>query len=265
MIGCENGHRFDVSKYRTVTLLPPKAPRTIGDDREMLAARAALLDSALYGPIASALRDATSAWSPRGGAALPRIADFGSGTGYYTEVVATAHEGSPVLAADRSPTAVRMSTRAVEGATGVVLDIWRPLPLRDDVVDIALNIFAPRNPAEYARVIRARGILVVVVPRENHLLELQRSGSMLTIPEGKQHQVTSALAAAGFALVGQVPVEYTGDVDTAQRALLTAMGPTAHHLPTTARDEAEQIGEHTTVTVAVDVLTFALPPDDVDP
>ena len=35
-LGCDTGHRFDISKHGVVTLLPPKAPRTIGDDRAML-------------------------------------------------------------------------------------------------------------------------------------------------------------------------------------------------------------------------------------
>ncbi|GAA1509235.1 putative RNA methyltransferase [Agromyces terreus] len=263
VIGCDTGHRFDVSKHGTVTLLPPKAPRTIGDDSEMLAARASLLDSRLYEPIAHAVVQATGQWrrsevhTARDPSARPRIADFGSGTGYYTNAVAREHVGSPVLAADRSPIAARMSARAVADATGVILDIWRPLPLNDDVVDIALNVFAPRNPAEYARVMRADGILVVVVPREDHLIELQRAGAMLSISDDKGAKVTAALVEAGFTRETGAAVEYRREIDAAQRELLTDMGPTAHHVRS-ADERPSGSPARSSVTVSVEVLTFRL-------
>ena len=61
VFGCAAGHRFDRAKHGYLTLLPPKAPRTVGDDREMLRSRAALLDSGAYAPIAAAITDAVHA------------------------------------------------------------------------------------------------------------------------------------------------------------------------------------------------------------
>jgi len=80
-LGCPTGHRFDLSKHGIVTLLPPKAPKTIGDDRDMLDARAALLDSGAYAPIAAAITESLSAAGFDGSADAPRIADLGCGTG----------------------------------------------------------------------------------------------------------------------------------------------------------------------------------------
>ena len=62
---------------------------------------------------------------------------------YYAECLAEAQSGASLLLADRSPEAVRALLRAVPAATGVVLDIWRPLPLRDAVADVVLALFAP--------------------------------------------------------------------------------------------------------------------------
>ncbi|WP_170296945.1 methyltransferase domain-containing protein [Agromyces salentinus] len=224
----------------------------------MLTARSSLLDSSVYAPISESVVDATFRWQPEPGRQRmsPRIADFGCGTGYYTAAVARAHPAADVLVTDRSPVAARMAVRAVEGATGVVLDIWRPLPLRDGVVDIALNIFAPRNPSEYARVIREAGILVVVVPRENHLEELQQRGDMLSIPEGKELQVATALGQVGFDALDRTGLEYEALVDAAQRRLLTAMGPTAHHAREGESDRLDESVGAMSVTVSVEVLTF---------
>ena len=198
VLGCELGHRFDLSKHHSATLLPPRAPRTIGDDRQMLEARARLLDSGAYSPIADAIiesmrsarsrppfdtaSDVSTATASAAGA--PRIVDLGCGTGYYARALASAAPDSAVLLADRSPDAVRAAMRSVPGSTGVVLDLWRPLPIRDASADVALNVFAPRNPAEFARIVRPGGLLLVVVPTAAHFIELRRLGAALDLGAG---------------------------------------------------------------------------------
>ena len=43
-------------------------------------------------------------------------------------------------------------------------DVFRPFPLADGVADVVLDVFAPRNPAEFHRVLRPTGRLIVVRP-----------------------------------------------------------------------------------------------------
>lgn len=252
VFGCESGHRFDRSKYGFLTLLPPKAPRTIGDDRAMLAARARLLEFGAYDPIAAEMRASIAAHLKAAHDDSLRIADFGCGTGHYAAHVAGAHTNSALLLADRSPDAVRASLRLLPAATGVVLDIWRPLPVRDGVVDIALNVFAPRNPSEFARVLAPDGILTVVVPTTDHLRELRAAGALLDIPPGKAEQVTEQFAAVGLERLGRSPVEYVLDADDELQSLLADMGPSAHHRALTGAPSST-----IAVTVSVDVLVFA--------
>ncbi|WP_448809981.1 putative RNA methyltransferase [Agromyces bauzanensis] len=251
--GCEHGHRFDRSKYGYLTLLPPKAPRTVGDDREMLAARAALLNSGAYLPIAEELvRTALTVEAGDAGEAL-RVADLGCGTGYYSERLSNARPGTSILLADRSPDAVRAALRAVPGATGIILDIWRPLPLRAEVADVVLNVFAPRNPSEFVRILRPGGRLVVVVPRADHLRELRERGLLLDVPAEKANTVTEQLAAAGLSRRSSSSVQYMLDADRDTRALLAGMGPAAHHTASRSNTSADGSGD---VTIAVDVLAF---------
>lgn len=259
VFGCTAGHRFDRAKHGYLTLLPPKAPRTVGDDREMLQARAALLDGGAYAPIASAITDAAHAHRSISVDDSLRIADFGCGTGYYSDALAQALPASAILLADRSPEAVRVSLRALPSATGVVMDLWRPLPLRDGVVDIALNVFAPRNPAEFARVLTPRGRLIVVVPTDAHLQELRRSGALIEVPTGKSDRVAEQLHEAGLVLRTSTGVEYAFEADVATRRLLAGMGPSAHHGDSLASSDATVVeAEAIEVSVAVSVLTFEL-------
>jgi 23S rRNA (guanine745-N1)-methyltransferase len=226
--GCVQGHRFDRAKHGYLTLLPPTAPRTIGDDRAMLTARAELLGQGAYRPIADEV--------VRAAATDDSELSFGH-----------------LLLADRSPEAVRASLRAVPVATGLVLDIWRPLPLLDAVADVVLDVFAPRNPAEFARILRPDGRLIVVVPRAGHLRELRDGGMLLDIPPEKANAVTGQFAAAGLVRRGAVPIEYGLHADRRTRLLLAGMGPSARHSASLGEGTA---GEAAELTIAVDVLTF---------
>lgn len=282
-IGCADGHRFDESRHGYVTLLPPKAPRTIGDDREMLDARSAFLATGAYRAIAGTVADlaAIDVRAREDGRSVARVADLGCGTGYYSAAVAERLGAADVLAADRSPDAVRASSRALRslspsvdastglstGAapTGVVLDLWRPLPLRDGTADVVLDIFAPRNPAEFARILAAEGRLIVVVPTGRHLAELRADGSMLEIPEGKDDHVVGQFAAASLVVLERRRLEYTIVVDAASRAHLVGMGPSAHHRAADAgtasgAETSEHVGNEapagSPITVSVDVLAF---------
>ncbi|MFB9309930.1 SAM-dependent methyltransferase [Agromyces hippuratus] len=267
VLGCSAGHRFDLAKHGSVTLLPPKAPRTAGDDRQMLEARSQLLESGAYAPIVDALAASVRGETDRGEPGAPpsapsadpserlgpRIADLGCGTGYYARGLSASVDGASVLLADRSPTAVRMAMRGVPESTGVVLDLWRPLPLRDASADLAINVFAPRNPPEFARIVRTGGLLIVVVPTAEHFLELRRLGAALDVPEGKAELVTAQFTAAGFTPSRTTRVEYPLVTDAATRELLVDMGPAAHHRSHATGAEAS--GD-LSVTVSVDVVTF---------
>ena len=251
--GCERGHRFDRSKYGYLTLLPPNAPRTTGDDRAMLEARAAVLDSGAFAPIATALAAAVEECAIASGTQHPRIADLGCGTGYYSARVSHALAGSALLVGDRSPEAVRMSGRALGDATGVVLDIWRPLPVRTAAADIVLNIFSPRNASEFARILRPTGHVVTVVPTTAHLSELRDDGAMLDVPGEKVELVESQFAPAGLEMRSHSSVAYRFDASPEVQNRLVAMGPAAHHA---ARQSAAD-GDARRLTVSVDVLVFA--------
>ncbi|RZS66352.1 23S rRNA m(1)G-748 methyltransferase [Agromyces ramosus] len=253
--GCAAGHRFDRARPGYLTLLPPRAPRTVGDDRKMLAARSALLDGGAYSPIAAAIADVVAAVPPSPPGAALRIADLACGTGYYSASIARAVPDAAFLLADRSPDAVRISLRVLPAATGVVLDLWRPLPIRDGVVDVALNVFSPRNGAEFARVLGPDGRLIVVVPGDTHLQELRRDGAVLEVPAGKAERVGEQLQPFGFEPASSTSIQYLLEADAATRALLVGMGPSAHHVDSLAA--AASGDEPTRVTISVDLLVFA--------
>jgi 23S rRNA (guanine745-N1)-methyltransferase len=138
---------------------------------------------------------------------------------------------------------------AATGAAGLVADVWRPSPVRDARADAILCVFAPRNPSEFARILREEGRLVVVTPRENHLGELRRAGLLIGMQEDKLNRLDAALGEE-FELVERSRLTYPIELTSAEAEDLTTMGPSGHHA--TGRGIA---GE---VTVSVDCSVFAL-------
>ncbi|MFF1879322.1 putative RNA methyltransferase [Leifsonia sp. NPDC058230] len=248
-LGCASGHRFDVNKRGFVNLVAG-GTGLIGDSAEMLDARETILESGLYSPISNAL------------AALgagTRVLDAGVGTGYYLRAVLAAHPDARGLAMDLSPTAVARAVRASPGIDGLVADTWRPLPIRDGVCDVILDVFAPRNLPEFHRILKPAGSLLVVVPLHDHLAELRAGGRMLEVPADKAAAIVAS-AAPKFTLREHRAIRATIPLTDATGAALIAMGPSAHHPG--PGPEADAPGSPapvrqavpSTATLAVDVL-----------
>ncbi|MEN0086327.1 MAG: putative RNA methyltransferase [Leifsonia sp.] len=235
-LGCAQGHRHDVNKRGFVSLLGG-GTKHLGDTAEMLDARELVLEGGAYSPIADAVA----------GAAGPgaRVLDAGAGTGYYLRATLAASPDAVGLAMDLSPQAVARAVRASDRVDGLVADTWRPLPVRSEIADTVLDVFAPRNLPEFHRALRPGGSLVVVVPRADHLGSLRAAGTMLDIPSDKAEDVTTA-AAPLYALQTRETVEYDLALTDALRAALAGMGPSARHTAAPAHVDATR--------VAVDVL-----------
>lgn len=252
ILGCPAGHRFDRSKYGYVTLLPPRAPLIVGDSTEMVAARLAALRSGAFDALVAAVKTATT----RACTVHPaRLIDLGAGPGFYAAAAVAEREHVAVLLTDRSPVALRASRAVLPNVDRVVLDLWQPLPLRDATADVALNIFAPRNPAEYARILRPGGTLIVAVPRPEHLEELRAAHGILTVPNGKRDQVTAQLMTAGFGTPAVTAVHDRVTVSATTARHLVEMGPSAHHRDVSSPGHSA----HQRITVAVDILEFVRP------
>src|SRR5919206_373512 len=94
---------------------------------------------------------------------------------------------------DASRYAARRAARAHPRAMAVVADSWARWPVRDAALDRVLVVFAPRNGAETARVLRPGGRLVVVTPAADHLAELVGPLGLLTVDPAKADRLTAAL------------------------------------------------------------------------
>lgn len=177
---CENGHSFDMAKEGYVNLL---AQKRTGDTKEMLKARRDFLESGLYAPLSDAINELVRAHLRDAPGPL-HVLDAGCGEGYYLDRLQRAlasQQDSCYIGLDVSKEAIKMAAKRYPQLFFVVADVKQGLVLVDNAFHAILNIFAPRNPAEFARVIAQSGILITVIPAPEHLLSLRSALGLLSI------------------------------------------------------------------------------------
>ncbi len=155
--------------------LSPRHPGG-GDSKEAVRARTAFLSHGYYEKASLAIARAVADCTPPGG----RVLDAGCGEGYYS--LPWAQAGFAVMGVDLSKFAVDAAARAARAerlrtgqavATLYAVGSVFELPVREGSFDTVTNIFAPCAPAEYARVLRPGGHLLVVGAGERHLFGLK--------------------------------------------------------------------------------------------
>lgn len=231
---CGSGHRFDRARQGYFNLLTGKASSFVPDTAAMVAARADFLAAGHYGQLASAVANA-AAEAVRG-KPQPAILDAGAGTGYYLSRLLQDVPTGRAVAMDISKYALRRAARAVPDALSVVWDVWRPLPVPSSTIDVVVNIFAPRNAPEFARVLSPGGRLLVVTPLPGHLRQIRTVASLLEVPPEKAGQLSRTLEGC-FTPESEQDIEIPLHLPPSAVRLAALMGPAAHHLDHAALDE----------------------------
>jgi 23S rRNA (guanine745-N1)-methyltransferase len=222
---CTTGHSFDAARQGYFNLLTGKGTVFEADSAEMVAAREEFLGAGHYRPLADALSAAAAPYLSGDGAV---VVDAGTGSGYYLHAILE-QNNADAIGLDISKFALRRAARLNPDAANLAWDIWRPLPIADDSIDVVTVVFAPRNPPEFARILHTDGSLIVVTPRPGHLAEIAERTGMLGIEQGKAERLSDAMAEA-FEPAGSHDLDIDLELNGAQLANLAYMGPAGHHL-----------------------------------
>jgi len=241
---CQRRHAFDIARQGYVNLLGGVGQGT-GDTLPMVQARADFLAAGHYRPLADALAatirgiETADPW--------PVLLDAGAGTGYYLAAALKARTQSRGLALDLSKSAARRAARSHPRIAAAVWDIWRPLPIVDQTVSVVLDVFAPRNGAEFARVLRPDGTVLVATPTDRHLAEIIELGGMLAVDARKDERLAATFGGT-LELVDRNEVTWPMSLSPAEGELVIRMGPSARHV-----DESELANRIATLTAPTPV------------
>ncbi|WP_245847508.1 putative RNA methyltransferase [Dietzia natronolimnaea] len=280
-VRCGGGHAFDRARGGHLTLLGARGRRFPGDSAEQVAARERVLGHGVFDGVAEALVEAAvegvaGVAGTVGSADHPVVLDAGAGTGFYLDRVIDAlprtgaassadggagsggaadAAGGPLgIGTELSVAAARRLARVNPLVAALVVDTWDGLPLADRCIDVVQVVFAPRNPAEFARVLRPGGTLVVAVPGPGHLEPLRTRAGMLAPAADKAQRLDTRLA-AGFDPGSVRVVDVTTAVPARIAADLALMGPSGVHLDRDGVEAAVGAGD-APLRVHVEVRSF---------
>lgn len=169
---CSLGHCFDISKFGYVNLLmsSKSSAKHHGDDRLMVRARRDFLDKGYYSFLQEKLCEICAGYLEKNSVIL----DAGCGECYYSSAIRNALSHIFMLGVDISKDALEFAFKRKSGVSCAVGSVFN-LPVADSSVDCVLNVFSPEAFSEYHRVLKNGGILIRVIPLENHLFSLKEA------------------------------------------------------------------------------------------
>lgn len=173
-LACDNGHVFDVARegYVNLLLAQHRHSKDPGYNREMIAARRDFFDRGHYEQLADEIAGIIAGYLPQRD--RPTVLDAGCGEGYYLRrlghyLEGTAH-GDAVLRCglDVSKHGIRVAARRDPQGLYAVAGTFH-MPVLADTVDVLLTHFSPVSAADFRRVVRPGGVVLVGGPGEDHL------------------------------------------------------------------------------------------------
>lgn len=253
---CPAGHSFDVAREGYTNLLRrhKKLPETVGDSPEMLWARREFLARGFYEPLSDVINErvVTAVASQPD----PVIVDVGCGEGYYLRRLVQRLAGQPtaLFGVDIAKTAVRLAAKRGDGhGRYLVADVNAQLPFADNSVHVLLNLFAPRHPAEFARLVTSGGLLLLAMPAPDHLQSLRDRFGLIGIqPEKLAHVATQFTDL--FAMQPAQAVTFPLRLENETLQWLIQMIPGARHLTPEQQEEIAQTAVMETVASFVVVM-----------
>ena len=245
---CKAGHSYDRAREGYYNLLLRSVGGVHGDNREMVLARRAFLDTGAYLPLADALYGAVRETAQDSSESL----DAGCGEGYYTDHIAKKLSFDSVCASvsgfDISRDAIRYAAKKNPSLSLAVAGSY-DMPVFDGSVDILLNLFAPLALEESLRVLRRGGRFIMAIPGENHLFGLKK-----VLYENPYKNTVQDSSLSGFSLLSAEPISYTLTLDTPESiSSLFMMTPYAYRTP---REAGERLRAMSRLQTEIEFILF---------
>ena len=229
----ESGHSFDVAKQGYVTLAAGAGLKHKGDDMDMVNARETYLAMGHFAPFVEAVTGAVQGALDSASLAESTPAsllEVGAGTGYYLAHTLDSIAEARGVGLDISPHAAKHLAKCHPRVGAVVADVWERLPIRDESVDAISVVFAPRNPAEFQRVLVPGGQVIVLTPDAGHLDELREPLGILGVEDGTVERMYEQAEGYLEQAADPVDISFPIELDKASVAAQVGMSPSARHI-----------------------------------
>lgn len=242
---CCNRHSFDLAKFGYVNLAP-QIKQSANYDKENFQNRQQILEAGFYQAILDAVSDLLASSKT-----TTTILDIGCGEGFYSRKLQESHSEKTFYAFDISKDSVQIAAKSEPNwaVNWFVGDLAR-LPIKDANMDILLDIFSPANYGEFRRVLSKDGILIKVIPTENHLKEIrQRVQDQLTNKEYSNQDIKEHFQ-EHFIILSSQTASLTKTITAEQLQALLSMTPLLFHVDQSKIDWSQL----TEITIEAEIL-----------
>ena len=242
---CNNRHSFDLAKFGYVNLAP-QIKQSANYDKENFQNRQQILEAGFYQAILEAISDLLS-----NSKNAKTILDIGCGEGFYSRKLQERHPDKTFYAFDISKDSVQIAAKSEPNwaVNWFVGDLAR-LPIKDASMDILLDIFSPANYGEFRRVLSKDGILIKVIPTENHLKEIrQKVQDQLTNKDYSNQDIKNHFQ-EHFTILSSQTASLTKTITADQLQALLSMTPLLFHIDQTKIDWSQL----TEITIEAEIL-----------
>ncbi|CMX21959.1 putative RNA methyltransferase [Streptococcus pneumoniae] len=242
---CCNRHSFDLAKFGYVNLAP-QIKQSANYDKENFQNRQQILEAGFYQAILDAVSDLLASSKT-----TTTILDIGCGEGFYSRKLQESHSEKTFYAFDISKDSVQIAAKSEPNwaVNWFVGDLAR-LPIKDANMDILLDIFSPANYGEFRRVLSKDGILIKVIPTENHLKEIrQRVQDQLTNKEYSNQDIKEHFQ-EHFPILSSQSASLTKTITAEQLQALLSMTPLLFHVDQSKIDWSQL----TEITIEAEIL-----------
>ena len=242
---CSNRHSFDLAKFGYVNLAP-QIKQSANYDKENFQNRQQILEAGFY----QAILETISALLARLETAKT-ILDIGCGEGFYSRKLQESHSEKTFYAFDISKDSVQIAAKSEPNwaVNWFVGDLAR-LPIKDASMDILLDIFSPANYSEFRRVLSKDGILIKVIPTENHLIEIRQMVQDQLTKKDYSNQDIKEHFQEYFSIQSRQIASLIKPITAEQRQALLAMTPLLFHVDHTKIDWSQL----TEITIESEIL-----------
>ena len=242
---CNNRHSFDLAKFGYVNLAL-QIKQSANYDKENFQNRQQILEAGFYQSILEAISDLlASSKTPT------TILDIGCGEGFYSRKLQENHPDKTFYAFDISKDSVQIAAKSEPNwaVNWFVGDLAR-LPIKDASMDILLDIFSPANYGEFRRVLSKDGILIKVIPTENHLKEIrQKVQDQLTNKDYSNQDIKEHFQ-EHFTILSNQTASLTKTITPDQLQALLSMTPLLFHIDQSKIDWSQL----TEITIEAEIL-----------
>ena len=242
---CCNRHSFDLAKFGYVNLAP-QIKQSANYDKENFQNRQQILEAGFYQAILETVSDLLS-----NSKNAKTILDIGCGEGFYSRKLQERHPDKTFYAFDISKDSVQIAAKSEPNwaVNWFVGDLAR-LPITDASMNILLDIFSPANYGEFRRVLSKDGILIKVIPTENHLKEIrQKVQDQLTNKDYSNQDIKNHFQ-DHFTILSSQTASLTKTIIAEQLQALLSMTPLLFHIDHTKIDWSQL----TKITIEAEIL-----------